>query len=77
MRERRSRKAEEKIYSSQEEEITKKYGKKEADAANYGWFVDNYIISTKVYGTRMFLSSYYVGNKIIHKWTERHPKLGE
>jgi len=66
----RTRKDEEEIYNSQDEEMEKKYGKEAADNANSGWFVDDYCICTKVYGYGV-LTSYYVGNKIIHEWEDR------
>jgi len=71
MRKIRSGKDEERIYAAQEKEIEKKHGRRIANNANYGWFVDAYAICTKVYGTGMVLTSGYEGKDIIHTWEER------
>lgn len=63
------------IYAEQEKLITKKYGKKVADLANYGQGVDgdedHVSVSTKVYGYG-YLSTvgYYKTGEIDHEWQE-------
>jgi hypothetical protein len=49
------------IYDQQYELIKERFGRKAADEANYGWFVDacesRVIVSTKVYGHGILQSS--------------------
>lgn len=68
MRKIRSMKEEDRLYDFQYEEIRRMCGKKRADRANYGWMVDYYKISTKVYGPpqTIIITSYFVGNRIEH-----------
>jgi hypothetical protein len=53
-------------------EVERKYGKKRADMANYGWFTDgngkDTKISTKVYGNPcMIVVSWWDGKKVVHQ----------
>jgi hypothetical protein len=53
------------VYASQQAYIRKRFGKKAADHANYGWGVDEYMVSTKVYGHGVLTSEYRRG-KVYH-----------
>lgn len=68
--------AEAKAYDEQTARIRRRYGKRSADGANYGWGVsstDTYLsVCTKVYGAGMVLTSTaaYPSLEIGHEWSE-------
>ena len=67
---------EDKIYNEQEKYIEEKFGKQEANIANYGWGVDGgetYItVETKVYGHGVLVSQGDLKTgEITHSFTER------
>lgn len=66
-------KAEDRIYQVQVELIRKRFGKKVADKANYGWGVDgnkDYVdVCTKIYGHGTLTShARRVNPRIAHHW---------
>jgi len=71
MRKIRTEKDEDHLYDVQFELIHEKHGKRAALKANYGWYVDEHVVQTKVYiNPRMVLTSYYVGNRVVNVWSE-------
>jgi hypothetical protein len=47
---------EEAIYDAQHQWIMDHFGREAARTANYGWFVDDYSVSTKIYGQGVLMS---------------------
>lgn len=47
---------EDRVYAAQEAWIRARCGKKAAEIANYGWYVDEYTVSTKIYGHGILMS---------------------
>lgn len=71
MRKIRNSQDEDHLYDAQFELIHEKHGKRVALKANYGWYVDEYMVQTKVYiNPRMVLTSYYVGERVVNEWRE-------
>lgn len=66
MRKIRSGREEERLMDAQYEEIKRVCGAQAADDANLGWGIDDYTVSSKVYGFGV-ITSYFRGTQVVHE----------